>query len=84
MIVGSPAAEVICGLGGNDHLDGERGVDTLSGGPGKDCLVARDGGRDTVDGGPGRDYPLVDPTLDKLVSVEKSYTKWPKKNSPCR
>jgi hypothetical protein len=82
-IVGSAAAEVICGLGGKDRLDGGRGHDTLLGGSGNDCLFALDSGGDTVDGGPGRDNALVDPTLDKLVGVEKSYTKWPKKRSPC-
>jgi TolB protein len=82
--VGSAAAEMICGLGGRDTLEGGRGHDTLLGGSGNDCLFAQDGGRDTVDGGPGRDNALVDPTLDKLVGVEKSYAKWPKKNNPCR
>ena len=74
---------MICGLGGNDRLDGGKGQDTLLGGPGRDCFFARDGRRDTVEGGPSTDYALVDPTVDKLSGVEKSYAKWPKKNRPC-
>ena len=92
VICGLGGDDTIDGLGGNDRIDGgagsdnlygDAGQDTLIGGNGNDCFYAQDGTRDVVNGGPGKDDALVDPTKDTLVSMEKSFSKWPKKNRPC-
>lgn len=72
----------IDGGAGADHIDGGAGRDTLAGGNGNDCFATRDGARDLVDGGPGHDAAVVD-RVDKLVKIEKTYARWPKK-SACR
>jgi hypothetical protein len=60
---GSPAADVIMALGGNDQVSGLAGNDTICGGAGKDTLKGGKGndklfgeaGKDTLKGGPGTD-----------------------------
>ena len=47
------------------------GAEGLTGQAGDDWLNAKDGLRDLVDGGPGSDRALVDPGVDRVVSVEK-------------
>jgi TolB protein len=51
--------ETICGLAGNDRLDGGVADDVLHGGPGNDLLFAYSGDRDRLFGGPGNDYLYV-------------------------
>jgi outer membrane protein assembly factor BamB len=60
---GSPLADVIVGLGGNDKISGGRGSDRICGGTGKDKLSGGPGndkliggkGKDSCTGGKGRD-----------------------------
>jgi Ca2+-binding RTX toxin-like protein len=60
---GTSAANVMAGLGGNDHLYGHGGNDTMTGGAGTDRmaggtgddLMAGGAGADLVDGGEGND-----------------------------
>jgi Tol biopolymer transport system component len=66
---GTPLADVLLGLGGNDHLfasDPGYVGDTLDGGPGNDVLV---GGfrQDTLYGGPGDDTLSGGPSGDTLI-----------------
>lgn len=49
---------------------GGSGTDTLLGGNGNDTIYVKDGARDVVNGGPGTDTAVVDPKLDKLISIE--------------
>lgn len=53
-MIGSEAANVLRGGGGNDQLLGEVGNDTLEGGTGRDQLYGGDG-NDILDGGAGGD-----------------------------
>ena len=53
-MTGSPFDDIICGLGGNDRLDGGDGNDVLLGGEGDDELVGGEGD-DCMVGGPGSD-----------------------------
>ncbi len=53
-MVGSTAANVLRGGGGNDFLSGEAGNDTLDGGSGRDRLYGGNG-NDILDGGSGGD-----------------------------
>lgn len=66
---GTPQADVLLGLGGNDRLvasDPGYVGDTLEGGPGNDVLI---GGsqQDTLDGGPGDDTLNGGPSGDALI-----------------
>jgi Ca2+-binding RTX toxin-like protein len=80
VICGLGGNDSIQGLGGNDKIDGGAGndlitggagTDTLLGGNGNDTIYAKDGARDLVNGGPGADTAVVDPKLDRLVSIER-------------
>jgi Ca2+-binding RTX toxin-like protein len=51
---GTPAADVICGLGGNDTIRGLDGNDEIRGGPGNDTLYGGNGS-DQVFGEDGND-----------------------------
>ena len=53
-LIGGPAAEVFCGLGGADRLIGRGGRDFIAGGPGNDELLGGDG-RDELRGEAGND-----------------------------
>ncbi len=48
--------ETICGLAGNDELNGGAGDDVLEGGPGNDTLFGAAADRDRLLGGPGNDF----------------------------
>jgi Ca2+-binding RTX toxin-like protein len=54
VLVGTPDADVICGLGGNDRIFGGPGSDTIHGGDGDDYIEGQ-GGDDTIYGGGGND-----------------------------
>ena len=54
-LIGTPRADVICGLGGNDTITGLGGNDTLIGGAGNDQLNGGPG-NDTLLGGAGNDW----------------------------
>jgi Ca2+-binding RTX toxin-like protein len=54
-ILGTPLADTINGLGGDDLLMGDAGDDVLLGGAGADTLEG-DRGDDLLDGGPGADF----------------------------
>ena len=56
-LVGTDAAEVICALGGNDHVDGGGGMDAIFGGAGNDRL-AGDRAGDLLLGEDGNDVLL--------------------------
>lgn len=56
-LVGTDAAEVICALGGNDHVDGGGGMDAILGGAGNDQL-AGDRAGDLLLGEDGNDVLL--------------------------
>ena len=80
VICGLSGSDIISGLAGNDRLDGGAGNDQLNGGTGHDVLIggagndwfnSKDGAADALNGGAGNDRALVDPSLDKLTSVEK-------------
>jgi hypothetical protein len=76
-LVGAHAGDVVCGLGGADHLTAAaRGV-TLIGGPGNDTLVVKkgtgngdllrgDGGNDTLIAGAGSEILMGGPGIDHL------------------
>jgi Ca2+-binding RTX toxin-like protein len=51
---GTNKADVICGLAGDDRINGKHGHDTVYGNEGDDLLVGL-GGDDLLDGGPGTD-----------------------------
>ena len=60
LVVGGPGADVVRGLKGRDRLiDRSRRRDRLFGGPARDRIVARGGGRDVVKCGRGRDVAVV-------------------------
>ena len=91
VLLGGNGADSLDGGAGDDHLDSGPGADNLVGGPGRDtvaagsgddCLAVQDGARDVVDGGAGSDNALTD-RVDALTHVERTFGKWPKKNSPC-
>ena len=71
LISGGGGNDTLIGGAGNDQLNGGAGHDTLLGGAGNDWLNSKDGTADVVNGGPGIDRGLVDPGVDKLISVEK-------------
>ena len=55
-LVGSPLADVINALGGNDTVTGNEGDDTIDGGADDDRIIWDDGdGSDVIDGGSGTD-----------------------------
>src|SRR5215212_3764759 len=60
-LTGNSVANVLQGLGGNDHLEGGAGDDTLYGGSGDDSLVGGTG-NDTVYGGTGTDTAVFSGT----------------------
>ncbi len=60
-LLGGPADELLCGLGGNDQVRGGRGSDRLFGGGGGDWINARDGAFDVLGCGAGRDTVVADP-----------------------
>lgn len=64
-VVGTPGADVICGLGGDDLIRGGGGRDLIYGGAGRDEIL---GGRgdDEVRGGEGRDELFAGRGGDKL------------------
>jgi Ca2+-binding RTX toxin-like protein len=72
---GTPAADVIAALGGNDKVSGLAGNDTICGGPGNDTLTGGQGmdtllgqkGKDTLKGGPGNDKLKGGAGQDKQV-----------------
>jgi Ca2+-binding RTX toxin-like protein len=53
-LLGTNKADVICGLSGNDKINGKLGNDTIYGNDGDDRLNGL-GGNDLIDGGPGTD-----------------------------
>jgi Ca2+-binding RTX toxin-like protein len=67
-IVGTPGFDVLCGMGGDDRLYGQRGRDTVIGRGGNDRLHGGNGidasGNDAVFGGPGIDRYRSDPGDD--------------------
>ena len=67
-LVGTDAAELLCGGWGRDTLVGGPGHDRLFGEPGNDAIDARDGAFDVVGCGPGRDTVRAD-RID-LVGVD--------------
>jgi Ca2+-binding RTX toxin-like protein len=70
---GTPAADVIAALGGNDKVSGLAGNDTICGGGGNDTLKGGQGtdtllgqkGRDTLKGGQGKDMLKGGPGRDR-------------------
>jgi Ca2+-binding RTX toxin-like protein len=69
VLVGTPLADVILGLGGNDRLTAVPQFysgDTLEGGPGDDTLIGSFEG-DQLDGGPGNDVLRGGASADLLV-----------------
>src|SRR5438093_6607033 len=63
-LVGTPKADVICGLGGNDTISGLGGNDRLIGADGNDHLIGGPG-KDTLLGGNGSDtFEAKDRTRD--------------------
>jgi sugar lactone lactonase YvrE len=66
---GTPQADVIALLGGNDTARGLAGNDLLCGGNGRDRLIGG-GGRDRLIGGGGRDLCKGGPKRDKARSCE--------------
>ena len=80
VICGLGGNDVVSAGAGNDRLDGGAGNDQLNGGPGRDTLLggagndwlnSKDGAADVANGGPGADRGLVDPGVDRVISVEK-------------
>ena len=84
---GRGGADVLSGGSGSDRLVGGPGRDVLRGGPGydqfnmadgaelpspgRDRIVARDGGPDEISCGDGADVALVDSEEDGVYSCEK-------------
>jgi DNA-binding beta-propeller fold protein YncE len=66
---GTPRADVIALLGGNDTARGLAGKDLLCGGKGRDRLIGG-GGRDKLIGGAGRDVCKGGPKRDRARSCE--------------
>jgi len=66
---GTPRADVIALLGGNDAARGLAGNDRLCGGKGRDRLIGG-GGRDRLIGGAGRDVCKGGPKRDSARSCE--------------
>lgn len=59
-LTGSRGGEVLDGGAGDDDLNGNRGIDRYSGGPGNDMIVSLDGRRERVACGSGRDEVIAD------------------------
>jgi Ca2+-binding RTX toxin-like protein len=51
---------LICGLAGDDTIDGNGGRDRLFGESGNDRFLARNGSFDVIGCGPGRDTVIAD------------------------
>ena len=69
-LLGSPQANALKGLDGNDFVFGAAGRDLLDGGNDADTLEARDSTRDRVYGGAGRDRARVDRSRDLVRSIQ--------------
>lgn len=75
ILTGTPNADFVYGLGGNDTLDGDAGEDELFGGPGADRLFGQDGndilrgeaGNDQLFGGNGDDRMFGGDGNDRLI-----------------
>ena len=67
-LVGGPGRDVLRGGPGYDQLNMRDGEELAS--PGRDRIVARDGGPDEISCGDGRDVALVDSEEDGVYSCE--------------
>lgn len=78
-LVGSPQANGILALGGNDKVLGRGGGDNACGGDGADVLKGQDGddrllgqaGNDRLNGGPNSDTCVGGPGTDQATACEK-------------
>jgi hypothetical protein len=67
---GTKRSDVICGLGGADHIWAGPN-DIVIAGPGNDAIYSRNDRPNMILGGPGRDRARVDPGLDFRFRVER-------------
>ncbi|HEX2128215.1 MAG TPA: hypothetical protein VHF58_03255 [Solirubrobacterales bacterium] len=67
-LIGGPGRDVLRGGPGYDQLNMRDGEELAS--PGRDRIVARDGGRDEINCGAGRDVALVDEEEDGVYFCE--------------
>jgi Tol biopolymer transport system component len=66
-LIGTPAADTICGFGGADTIKGMGGNDLILGGDGKDTIIGGPG-RDMIAGGAGKDILRGKKGRDKIFA----------------
>jgi hypothetical protein len=69
-IEGTARADVICTLGGRDHVHGGGGADVIRAGGGAD-VIEGGAGHDRIDPGPGRDLVYAGPGKDSVSSRDR-------------